>query len=131
MSARLIFTCLIVSTFSSPLFAASLTRSIEREAGRLAAQSTETHPGGMKLQSSSLQKTSRSRTFWLGVILLGVGSSVALYNAGHVGGCGGISTPIPCEPGHSTGGIVTGVAIAGVGGYLIYKGRLNSSPQIW
>jgi hypothetical protein len=125
MTRRLIAIGLGLLLSASQARASGLTDSIERAAEREAAEQQ--------------RPAARGEHPYLvpGLAMLGGGGVILLYGLVHETGgecsVGGTvaNTTVKCETTHSTGTIVAGAAIAGVGAFLLLKGEnQRSSPAI-
>jgi hypothetical protein len=133
---RVITACLMLS-IGAPAFAGDLTDSAARAASSLAEQQRS---AGKRVGASFSQArpnasgSDENPYFIASIALMGAGGLVAIYGLTHETGieCTGSGLSVACSTTKSTGTAIAGVAIAGVGAFLFYRGeqQKKSSPEI-
>ena len=109
---------LLAAGLSTPAFAGDIQQSVDRHAAELAAQPTS-NGGGISSHDRML----------IGLGLVGGGAALALYGFNHVTGASldvntnaaGTSGSIGVNEEHATGVGIAGLAVAGVGGFLMMQ----------
>jgi hypothetical protein len=121
---RLIAILLMVGV-SAPAFAGDLSESINAEVMKAA-------------QASASSKASDNQYLWPSVALMGGGALISLYGFLHTTGANinvgtnatGTNSSISVNTTHNTGLGIAGLAVVGLGGYLLWKGAQKHSPSI-
>lgn len=120
---RRLFATILILGIATPALAADLAASISSEARAAASQARPNARG----------QNDDNPYFLPAVIIMGAGGLVALYGMTHDTGvqCTDTRTSFACGTTKSKATIFTGVGMIGVGAYLFYKGRQqSSSPEI-
>ena len=132
MRARTVSAFLVLCLGATPAFADSVPTQHRLSDGIAAAVSRLSSAENRQLTRQSSQDEDNPY-FLPGIVLLAGGGLLLLYGAIHESGaeCTSTVNSFNCRTTHSTGVIVAGAAVAGVGGYLLYKGnQRRRSPQI-
>jgi hypothetical protein len=125
---RRILAVALTCAVATPVSAGDLATSAAREVEKLAAE-----------QSGSAAKSGKNELLWPGVGILAGGLVLALYGFSHTTGAtvnigtnsSGTSSSITAKEEHATGVGIAGLAAAGVGGFLIWKGSQDAKrPSI-